>query len=402
MVKPRRARPPDFRRPLATVGDLALAVAAGFGVLCIVATLAAVFGGIGLILFSTGSMTPTIPAGSVAVVRTIAAAEVQVGDIVTVERPGRLPVTHRVRAIERAAGTDRVLTLRGDANDSDDTETYRVGSVRIVLLSVPGLAPWIAGTGNPLVLGSLTTGAALLVLWAFWPRRPPPTEPPSQGRPGTPPRRAVRMTGAALMALLTAGFAATPTPARADTSERIVRGRVITLISVGDEEAMASLAPGQPVAWQVGVTSDPPEPGQIELSVRASGPLAQTAAGLQVRLDSCPTRWSRGGCAAGSSPVLAAGAASRWIAPVPAGRLRAGDERWLQVTAWLPTGPAIRAGTASTVIITAVGWGDVIDSDPDHDLPQTGSTASRLLLWLAAGALVTGGAVLVARRRMTR
>ncbi len=387
---------------MATVGDLALAVAAAFGVLCIVATLTAVFGGISLILFSTGSMTPTIPAGSVAVVRTIAAEEVQVGDVVTVERPGRLPVTHRVQAVEMAAGADRVLTLRGDANESDDTETYRVDSVRIVLLSVPGLAPWIAGSGNPLVLGSLTTGAALLVLWAFWPRRPPPTDPPSPGRRGTPPRRAVRMTGVALMAVLVAGSAATAAPAHADTSERTVRGRVITLVTVGDEEAMTSLAPGQPVTWQVGVTSDPPEPGQIELSIRSSGPLARSPDGLQVRLDSCPSRWSREGCAGGSAPVIEAGAASRWFSSVPAGRLRAGDERWLQVTAWLPTGTAIRAGTASTVTITAVGWGDVIDSDPDHDLPQTGPTASRLLLWLAAGALVTGGGVLLARRRMTR
>ncbi|MFT4226375.1 LPXTG cell wall anchor domain-containing protein, partial [Micropruina sp.] len=215
-------------------------------------------------------------------------------------------------------------------------------------------------------------------------------------------RRAVGMAGVALLAAL-AGSTAMAAPARAETGERTVRGRVITLVTVGDDRAMTSLAPGQPVTWQVGVTSDPPEPGQIELSIRASGPLAQLPSGLQARLDSCPTRWSSAGCAAGATPVLGAGPTSRWLgSSVSAGRLRAGDERWLQVTAWLPAGTVIAPGTASTVTITAVGWGDVIDSGPGGDLPQTGPTASRLVLWLAAGALVAGCGVLVVRRRLTR
>lgn len=113
---------------------------------------------------------------------------------------------------------------------------------------------------------------------------------------------------------------------------------MITLIAVGDEEAMTSLSPGRPVTWQVGVTSDPPDPGQIDLTVQTSGPLAEEATGLQLRVDSCPSRWVAGSCGPGPAAVLAEGPAARFArAAMPAGRLRAGDERWLQVTAWLAT-----------------------------------------------------------------
>ncbi|MFT3833945.1 MAG: signal peptidase I [Micropruina sp.] len=394
-MRPRRARP-VLRRSAATAGDWALTAAAGFGLLCILATLAALLAGVSLIMFSTGSMAPTIEAGSVAVVRTIAAGEIRVGDIVTVDRAGQLPVTHRVRGVAPGPGDARVLTLRGDANAYDDIETYQVSSVRIVLVALPGLAPWIVGLGNPVVVGSLTLGATLLVLWAFWPRRPPPVDPSGSGRPGTPPRRAARVVGAAMAVGLLGAWVAAATPARAEISERAIRGRVITLIAVGDEEAMTSLSPGRPVTWQVGVTSDPPDRGQIDLTVQTSGPLAEEATGLQLRVDSCPSRWVAGSCGPGPAAVLAEGPAARFArAAMPAGRLRAGDERWLQVTAWLAT--AGQQHGAGTVTITATGFGDRVDTGPG-DLPQTGTTAARWLLMAGVSAFAVGGVLLLRRR----
>ena len=50
-------------------------------------------------MFKTGSMSPTITAGSVALVREIPASEINVGDVVTVDREDALPVTHRVTSI---------------------------------------------------------------------------------------------------------------------------------------------------------------------------------------------------------------------------------------------------------------------------------------------------------------
>lgn len=161
------------RRMGRMLGDLALWIAAAAGTLCILLVVLAMTAGITLILFRTGSMSPTIPAGSVAVVQRIPATEVEVGDVVTVDREGELPVTHRVTSV--AAGesdAERVLTLRGDANAADDPFPYTVSTVRVVLFSVPGIASGIAALGHPFVLGGLTAGATLVVVWAFWPHAP--------------------------------------------------------------------------------------------------------------------------------------------------------------------------------------------------------------------------------------
>jgi signal peptidase len=153
------------------LADIALWIAAVAGVVCMVLVILALTANITLIMFRTGSMSPTIPAGSVAVVQRIPASAIEVGDVVTVDRPDDLPVTHRVTSV--APGADeaqRVITMRGDANADDDPFPYPVSSVRVVLFSVPGVATVIAGLGEPLVLGGLTIGATVLVVWAFWPR----------------------------------------------------------------------------------------------------------------------------------------------------------------------------------------------------------------------------------------
>lgn len=161
------------RRVGRMLGDAALWIAAAAGTLCILLVVLAMTAGITLILFRTGSMSPTIPAGSVAVVQRVPAAEVEVGDVVTVDREGELPVTHRVISVAAGASdAERVLTLRGDANAADDPFPYTVSTVRVVLFSVPGIASGIAALGHPLVLGGLTAGATLLVVWAFWPHAP--------------------------------------------------------------------------------------------------------------------------------------------------------------------------------------------------------------------------------------
>jgi signal peptidase len=126
-----------------------------------------------LIMFKTGSMSPGIPAGSLALVREIPAAEARVGDVVTVERPGQLPVTHRVVSSTAGPGSLTTLVLKGDANAAVDPAPYRVASVRVVVWSTPGLARVVVWLGDPRVLGAVTLGVASLVTWAFWPRSGP-------------------------------------------------------------------------------------------------------------------------------------------------------------------------------------------------------------------------------------
>src|SRR5689334_10827494 len=105
------------RSVTAVAGDVLLTLAAIAGAACILLVVAAVLFDVGIVLFRTGSMSPTIPVGSAALVREVPVRELHVGDVVTVDRPGRLPVTHRIVAIDDAgAGGARRLTLRGDAN----------------------------------------------------------------------------------------------------------------------------------------------------------------------------------------------------------------------------------------------------------------------------------------------
>lgn len=129
--------------------------------------------GFRVMLFATGSMSPTIPAGSAALVALVDAPDVRVGDVVTVDRgEGSLPVTHRVVAVEPGAvSEERLLTLRGDANAENDPTPYAVSQVGRVVTSVPGVASTIAALGRPTVLAPLGVAAAGFVVWGLWPRK---------------------------------------------------------------------------------------------------------------------------------------------------------------------------------------------------------------------------------------
>src|SRR5580692_2688514 len=88
------------RTPAGVLGDVMLWVASIAGAICIIVVILAFGFHISLIMFKTGSMSPTIPTGSLAVVHQIPASDIHVGDVVTVDRPGLLPVTHRVTSVE--------------------------------------------------------------------------------------------------------------------------------------------------------------------------------------------------------------------------------------------------------------------------------------------------------------
>ncbi|MEE6281889.1 signal peptidase I [Georgenia sunbinii] len=151
-----------------TLGDRLLTLAAVAGAACLLLVALAWAGGITLIMFRTGSMQPTIPTGSLAVVREVPTDEIAVGDVVTVDRTGRLPVTHRVVGIE--ATTPATLTLQGDANPAPDAETYQVETVRQMMWSVPELGRIVAKLQHPYALGATAVVVAGCVTWWLWPR----------------------------------------------------------------------------------------------------------------------------------------------------------------------------------------------------------------------------------------
>lgn len=133
-----------------------------------------------LITFRTGSMSPTMPQGAVAVSMPVAAVQIEVGDVVTVQREGeQLPVTHRVVEVrgpgEASTGTlpegARELVLKGDDNDTVDALPYVVAEARRAVFAVPHVGAALMLLQSPLGMGTLTLLAGLLTAWAFWPRR---------------------------------------------------------------------------------------------------------------------------------------------------------------------------------------------------------------------------------------
>ena len=152
------------------VGSALLTVAALLGTVCIVLVPLAFVFHISLIMFKTNSMSPTMPAGSLALVRDIPASDVHVGDVVTVDRSPAPPITHRVTSVDPGPGSARTITLRGDANPADDPAPYVVTRVRRVMIAVPRLAYAVRAVSDPVVMAGITLAAAALVTWAFWPR----------------------------------------------------------------------------------------------------------------------------------------------------------------------------------------------------------------------------------------
>lgn len=164
--------PPRKKRTVRSViGNVLFNIAAVAGVVCLILVLVAVLFNYSFIMFKTGSMSPTIPQGSLALVREVPASDIEVGDIVTVDRPGELPVTHRVIEIFPQTGGEVLIRMQGDANPNPDGGMYRVSTVKETIWHVPGLARWVVWLSDPRVLALLTITATGLVLWAFWPRK---------------------------------------------------------------------------------------------------------------------------------------------------------------------------------------------------------------------------------------
>lgn len=158
-----------------------LTLTATVGGLCILGALACAVFGMRPLVFESGSMSPAIPAGSVALARNVDAAALDTGDVVSVIAASGVRVTHRIVAID-SNGPSRLLTLQGDANNVPDREVYRVTHADRVVADVPWLGYAIAflQSGPGLVL--LGIGIAVMLYVAFRPASRAPT-----GR-----RRAVR------------------------------------------------------------------------------------------------------------------------------------------------------------------------------------------------------------------
>lgn len=143
---------------------LAGLVAAIVGALVVVAVLPRTTDAVAMTVL-TGSMTPTIPAGSMILVRPVDPGTLQVGDIATYQEQEGVDtyITHRVVGVRERAGETRYV-FQGDANPGPDLQAVRPGAVRgEVWFHVPYLGSTKESLGGPAGVGLL----AMLLLAGF-------------------------------------------------------------------------------------------------------------------------------------------------------------------------------------------------------------------------------------------
>jgi signal peptidase len=122
----------------------------------------------------SGSMSPTIPTGSIAFYKKVQATNVKVGDIIVFDKPGQTSekVTHRVFKISNGAN-GRYFTTKGDANGApDDWQVPAVGTGWVERFHVPAVGYALAGLQSTLarLLLLLIPALALggITLYEIW------------------------------------------------------------------------------------------------------------------------------------------------------------------------------------------------------------------------------------------
>lgn len=119
-----------------------------------VAVGARIFGCTTLIVQS-GSMGRAIPAGSLAISQWTESQDVQVDDVILIERMGTKGILHRVMFLEQTGG--RILAqTKGDANEKPDPEPYALPKR---VLTPAFSIPWLG-----YLLGAVATRAGLIVI----------------------------------------------------------------------------------------------------------------------------------------------------------------------------------------------------------------------------------------------
>ena len=157
----------DHRSVTSRIGSFLLSITAVIGVVCIVSTIAAVAFDVRPLVFRSGSMSPSIATGAVAIARNTPASDLAVGDVVSVVGSDGVRITHRIETVT-VADDVATLVLKGDANASPDSAPYQVASADRVVLDIPRLGyvvAWLSGPGGVMV-GSLVVGASVLVIAA--------------------------------------------------------------------------------------------------------------------------------------------------------------------------------------------------------------------------------------------
>ena len=148
--------------------ELALNLGAIAGLICVLAAAASFLFGIKPLVFRSGSMSPDIPTGALALAKTTPAADLGVGDVVSVENQQGTRITHRVHEIVSSDGATSVLILKGDANKDADISPYTVTEADRVFFSVPGLGYAVSWLSSPaaIFLGGALVGGVMVLAFS--------------------------------------------------------------------------------------------------------------------------------------------------------------------------------------------------------------------------------------------
>lgn len=156
-----------MRAALARSASVVVTAAALLGGLALVALIVCLVVGARPVVLTSGSMSPSMPAGAVALTVPVSGAQVELGQVLTVPAQAGGLVTHRV--VDVTASGARVLAeLRGDANPVPDAAPYDVtDGARRVVASVPWGGRLVEAARGPW----LVAGALALVVLALLPAR---------------------------------------------------------------------------------------------------------------------------------------------------------------------------------------------------------------------------------------
>jgi signal peptidase len=163
-----------------TIVQAAATAVFGLAVLLFLGALGLHFAGYQMLAVRSGSMTPEMAVGSLAVTEHFPAANLQVGDVIAFHPPGQpdIVVTHRIvaREVQQSPGQPPVATLitKGDANPAPDPwRLVASGSSELRIAVIPGAGYALTILGDPsgrmavLIVPALLLAISLLVeLWA--------------------------------------------------------------------------------------------------------------------------------------------------------------------------------------------------------------------------------------------
>jgi signal peptidase I len=170
------------------------------GAVCILAAVAAAAFGLRPLVFLSGSMSPAIETGALAIAHQVPASSLEPGDVVSVPTDGGDRVTHRIVGVAMD-GDEAELSLRGDANAAADADTYRVTHADRVLFDIPLVGYAVGWMVGPLGLFLLGLYAAFLLSVIL--KRP-------QEQPSEPKAPLFTATALALVVLAAASYVVLP------------------------------------------------------------------------------------------------------------------------------------------------------------------------------------------------